>query len=104
MAAKLKTGDQVVVIAGRDKGARGAIKSVDPKRRRAIVTNVAMAIRHEKATEGQEGRRNSIETPIDLSNLMMVDPETNTPTRVGFRLEDGKKVRFAKNSGSLING
>lgn len=103
MAAKLKTGDQVVVIAGRDKGAKGTIKVVDPQRRRAIVTGVGMAARHEKPTEGQEGRRNSIETPIDMSNLMMIDPETRNATRIGFKIEDGKKVRFAKKSGSVLD-
>lgn len=104
MAAKLKKGDQVVVIAGRDKGARGIITVVDPKRRRAIVRGVGMAVRHKKPTEGQEGRRDSIETPIDMSNLMMMDPETQNATRIGFRIEDGKKVRFAKKSGRVLDG
>ncbi len=104
MAAKLKTGDEVIVVAGRDIGAGGVIKSVDPKRRRAVVAGVGMAVRHAKARPGREGGRIGVERPIDLSNLMLVDPEIRKPTRVGFRFEEGKKVRYAKKSGSVLDG
>ena len=104
MAAKLKKGDQVVVMAGRDKGVEGVIKSVDPKRRRAVVAGVGVAVHHRKPQPGQEGGRIGVEMPVDLSNLMLVDPESGGPTRVGFRIEEGKKVRFAKKSGSALDG
>lgn len=104
MAAKLKTGDQVKVIAGRDKGATGVIRSVNPKLRSAIVAGVNVAVRHTRRSANSEGGRIPTEQPIDLSNLMLVDPENNATTRVGFRFEDGKKVRYSKKFGTVING
>ena len=105
MAAKLKKGDRVVVIAGRDAGRTGEILSVDPGKGRAVVDDVNVAIRHVKQSpnERQAGRMPS-PMPVSLSNLALVDPATGGPTRVGFRFENGKKVRFAKKSGVLIDG
>ena len=104
MAAKLKTGDSVVVVAGRDAGTRGTVSSVDPQRRKAVVSGINVAVCHTKPQGGQQGGRVARELPIDLSNLMYVDPEDGRGTRVGFRTEEGKKVRFAKRSGRTIDG
>lgn len=103
MAAKLKKGDRVVLTVGRDKGMQGEITSVDPKAGKAVVSGANLAIRHVKQTPNTQGGRQTKEMPINLSNLMLVDPEKGGPTRVGFRSEDGKKVRFAKKSGATIN-
>ena len=103
MAAKLKKGDKVVVIAGRDKGKEGEITKVMPAEGRAIVSGCNMVIRHQRQTQASQGGRISMEAPIQLSNLAMVDPKEGGPTRVGFRMEDGKKVRFAKKSGETID-
>lgn len=102
MAAKLKAGDAVIVICGKDKKVRGTIQAIYPKKRRAIVQEINVGIRHRKASEGQEGGRIRFLRSIDLSNLMLLDPSTNKPTRVGFRMEQGQKVRFAKKSGVVI--
>jgi large subunit ribosomal protein L24 len=105
MAAKIKKGDNVVVIAGRDKGRKGQVKVVMPREKRAIVAGVNMVKRHTKQTPQTEGGIISKEASIDLSNLAVVDPKDGKPTRVGFKiLEDGRKVRFAKRSGDLIDG
>ncbi|MCY3878258.1 MAG: 50S ribosomal protein L24 [Rhodobacteraceae bacterium] len=104
MAAKLKKGDRVVVIAGKDAGVKGEILSLDPTRRRAVVSGANRAVRHLKQTANRQGGRTSIELPIDLSNLMIADPEDDTPSRVGFRFEEGRKIRFAKRSGRAIDG
>jgi large subunit ribosomal protein L24 len=105
MAAKIKKGDNVVVIAGRDKGRKGQVKVVMPREKRAIVAGVNMVKRHTKQTPQTAGGIISKEASIDLSNLAIVDPKDGKPTRVGFKiLEDGRKVRFAKRSGDLIDG
>ncbi len=104
MAAKLKKGDKVVVIAGRDKGVEGEIERVMPSEGRAVVTGVNTVIRHTKQSQASQGGRIPKAMPIDLSNLAMIDPKDGGPTRVGFRMEDGKKVRFAKKSGDVIDG
>ena len=105
MAAKIKKGDNVVVIAGRDKGRKGEVKVVMPREKRAIVAGVNMVKRHTKQTAQTAGGIISKEASIDLSNLAVVDPKDGKPTRVGFKiLEDGRKVRFAKRSGDLIDG
>jgi large subunit ribosomal protein L24 len=104
MAAKLKKGDKVVVLAGKDKGKHGEITRVIPKEDRAVVSGVNIAVRHQKQSPSSQGGRVALEAPIQLSNLALVDPKTGEATRVGFRLEDGKKVRFAKKSGETING
>jgi large subunit ribosomal protein L24 len=105
MAAKIKKGDKVVVITGRDKGRSGEVVQVMPKDDHAIVRGVNLVKRHQRQTMNQEGGIISKEAAIHLSNLAIVDPKDGKPTRVGFKkLEDGRKVRFAKRSGDLIDG
>ncbi|PRY93491.1 LSU ribosomal protein L24P [Hasllibacter halocynthiae] len=101
MAAKLKKGDRVVVLAGKDKGKEGEITSVDPKAGRAVVDGVNMAIRHVRQSQQAQGGRTPKAMPIDLSNLALLDGNGKA-TRVGFRVEDGRKVRFAKTTGDVI--
>lgn len=102
-AQKIKKGDHVIVLAGRDRGKHGEVIEVRPKENRAIVRGVNVVRRHTKQTAQQEGGIVSKEATIDLSNLAIEDPKDGKPTRVGFRiLEDGKKVRFAKRSGEVI--
>ena len=101
MAAKLRKGDKVVVLAGRDKGKEGTIASVDPKAGKAVVDGVNMAIRHTRQTQTSQGGRLPRALPIDLSNLALLD-SNGKATRVGFREEDGKKVRFAKTTGETV--
>ncbi|ABF62998.1 LSU ribosomal protein L24p (L26e) [Tritonibacter mobilis] len=101
MAAKLRKGDKVVVLAGRDKGKEGTIASVDPKAGKAVVDGVNMAIRHTRQTQTSQGGRLPKALPIDLSNLALLD-SNGKATRVGFREEDGKKVRFAKTTGETV--
>ena len=104
MAAKLKKGDQVVVLAGRDKGKTGEILKVMPSEGRAIVAGVNMVVRHTRQTQQSQGGRISKEAAIALSNIAMQAPKDGSAARVGFRMEDGKKVRFAKKSGEVIDG
>ena len=105
MAAKIKKGDKVVVLAGRDKGKAGEVLQVMPKDARAVVRGVMMVKKHPKASAQSEGGIISKEATIDLSNLAVADPKDGKPTRVGFKvLDDGRKVRFAKRSGDLIDG
>ena len=104
MAAKLRKGDSVIVLAGKDKGKKGEITRVMPKDNKAIVGGVNVAIRHTKQTQASQGGRIAKEMAIDLSNLALVDPKTGEATRVGFRVENGEKVRYAKKSGETING
>jgi len=101
MAAKLKTGDKVVVLAGKDKGKEGTIASVDPKAGKAVVEGINMAIRHTRQSQQSQGGRLPKAMPIDLSNLALLD-SNGKATRVGFRMEDGKKVRFAKTTGEAV--
>ena len=105
MAAKIKKGDKVVVLTGRDKGKTGEVVQVLPKEERALVRGVNLVKRHQRQTANQEGGIISKEAPLHLSNLAVADPKDGQPTRVGFRiLDDGRKVRFAKRSGDLIDG
>ena len=101
MAAKLKKGDKVVVLAGKDKGKQGEITAVMPKDGKAVVDGVNVAIRHQRQTQTTQGGRVAKNMPIDLSNLAIVD-KNGKPTRVGFRMEGDKKVRFAKTTGEAI--
>jgi large subunit ribosomal protein L24 len=105
MAAKIKKGDKVVILTGRDKGKTGEVVQVMPKVERALVRGVNLVRRHQRQTAQQEGGIISKEAPIHLSNLAYADPKDGQPTRVGFKiLDDGRKVRFAKRSGDLIDG
>jgi large subunit ribosomal protein L24 len=101
MAAKLKKGDNVVVLTGKDRGRTGEIASVDPKAGKAVVDGLNMAIRHTRQSQSSQGGRIPKAMPIDLSNLAVVDANGKA-TRVGFRIEDGKKVRYAKTTGDVI--
>jgi large subunit ribosomal protein L24 len=104
MAAKIKKGDKVVVLTGRDKGRTGEVFEVRPKEGRALVRGVNLVKRHQKQTMKQEGGITQREAPIHLSNIALADPKDGKPTRVGFKtLDDGRKVRFAKRSGDLID-
>ena len=104
MAAKIKKGDKVVVLTGRDKGRTGEVVQVMPKEERALVRGVNLVKRHQRQTMNQEGGIIQKEAPIQLSNLALADPKDGKPTRVGFKvLDDGRKVRFAKRSGDLID-
>ena len=102
MAAKLKTGDKVVVLTGKDKGKEGTIASVDPKAGKAVVDGINMAIRHTRQSQNSQGGRLPKAVPIQLSNLALLDAN-GKPTRVGFRMEGDKKVRFAKTTGDVID-
>ena len=101
MAAKLKKGDRVIVLAGKDKGKTGEITQVMPKDNKAVVDGVNVAIRHTRQSAQSQGGRIPKAMPIDLSNLALMD-KNGKATRVGFREEDGKKVRYAKTTGEAI--
>ncbi|MDZ4792588.1 MAG: 50S ribosomal protein L24 [Hyphomicrobiales bacterium] len=101
---KIRKGDKVVVLAGRDKGKRGEVMSVQPKEDRAFVQGVNMIKRHTKQSAKTEGGIIAKEGPINISNIAIEDPKDGAPTRVGFKiLDDGRKVRFAKRSGETID-
>ena len=102
---KIKKGDPVIVVAGRDKGKKGSVLKMLPKESKAIVQGVNVAKRHTKQTAQTQGGILSKEMPIHISNLAHVDPSDNKPTRVGFKvLDDGSRVRVAKRSGEVIDG
>ncbi|MCC5983411.1 MAG: 50S ribosomal protein L24 [Rhodobacteraceae bacterium] len=101
MAAKLKKGDKVIVLTGKDKGKQGEISRVMPRDNKAVVDGINIAVRHTKQSQTTQGGRIPQAMPIDLSNLALVDGNGKT-TRVGFRIEDGKKVRYAKSTGEAI--
>ncbi len=104
MAAKIRKGDRVIVIAGRDKGKIGEVLKVMPKENRAIVQGVNIVKRHQRPTADQPGGIVEKEAPIHISNLAHIDPKDHKPTRVGFKvLDDGRKVRYAKRSGEVID-
>ena len=102
MAAKLRKGDEVIVLTGKDKGKKGTISSVDPKSGKAVVDGVNIAIRATRQTQTSQGGRIPKAMPIQLSNLALLDKD-GKPTRVGFRMEGDKKVRFAKTTGDVID-
>jgi large subunit ribosomal protein L24 len=102
-AQKIKKGDHVIVLTGRDKGKHGEVVEVRPKENRALVRGVNVVRRHQRQTAQQEGGIISKEAAIHLSNLALEDPKDGKPTRVGFKLlDDGRKVRVAKRSGEVI--
>lgn len=104
MAAKIKKGDKVVVLAGKDKGRTGEVVRMMPKDDKAVVRGVNMVRRHQRQTQNQEGGIISKEAPIHISNIALADPKDGKPTRVGIQVKDGKKVRIAKRSGATIDG
>jgi large subunit ribosomal protein L24 len=104
-AAKIKKGDRVVVLSGKDKGKRGEVIRALPAEDRVVVSGVNIIKRHQKATGQKQGGIDRKEAPIHVSKVAVEDPKTGKPSRVGFKLlEDGTKVRFAKKSGEMING
>ena len=101
---KIKKGDRIVVLAGRDKGKRGEVLQVMPSENRALVQGVNVVHRHQKQSAQQEGGIVDKEAPIHLSNIAIEDPADGAPTRVGYKFkDDGRKVRFAKRSGEAID-
>jgi large subunit ribosomal protein L24 len=105
MAAKVKKGDRVVVLTGRDKGKTGEVLRVYPEDNRALVQGVNVVRKHQKQTAGQQGGIVSKEMPIHISNIALRDPKDGKPVKVGYKvLKDGKKVRFARKSGEVIDG
>lgn len=101
---KIRKGDKVVVLTGKDKARTGNVTSVSPKDGKAIVQGINLVRRHTRQTPQNEGGIISKEAAIDLSNLSIIDPKDGKPTRVGFIMKDGKKVRVAKRSGEVIDG
>ncbi|WP_075631759.1 50S ribosomal protein L24 [Novacetimonas hansenii] len=106
MAARIKKGDQVLVITGSSRGTRGEVVTVLPAAEKAIVRGVAIAKRHTRPSRmGEQGGIIEKEMPVHLSNLKLIDPKSGDPTRVGYRvLENGRKVRVAKATGEVIEG
>ncbi len=101
---KIKKGDRVVVLAGRDKGKTGEVLRVMPQDRRVLVQGVQTMKRHQRPTQTTPGGINEFEAPLHVSNVALVDPKTSEATRVGYkRLDDGRKVRFAKRSGEIVD-
>ncbi|MGV0909404.1 50S ribosomal protein L24 [Martelella sp. FOR1707] len=101
---RIKKGDKVVVIAGKDKGRTGEVVAVSPKDDRAVVSGINVVRRHQRQTQTTEAGIIAKEAPIHLSNLAIADPKDGKPTRVGYKVEGEKKVRYAKRSGEVIDG
>jgi large subunit ribosomal protein L24 len=101
---KIRKGDKVVILAGKDKGRTGTVTQVMPKEDKALVGGVNMVKRHQRQSQTQEAGIINKEAPVHLSNLGIADPKDGKPTRVGFTVKDGKKVRVAKRSGAMIDG
>ena len=104
MAAKIKKGDRVIVLSGKDKGKTGEVSKVLPKEDRVVVSGVNTVKRHQRPTQTTPGGIEEKDAPIHISNVALVDPKTGEPTRVGFKVEGDKKVRVAKKSGEVIDG
>ena len=104
MAAKIKKGDKVVVLTGKDKGKTGEVTRVMPKENRVVVSGVNTVKRHQRPTQTSAGGIEEKDAPIHVSNVALADPKTGDATRVGFETRGGKKVRVAKKSGEVING
>ena len=103
MAAKLRKGDKIIVLSGKDKSKTGEITRIIPKTRKAVVSGINSVMRHTKQTQSEQGGRIPKDMPIDLSNIALVDPKDGGATRVGFKFLEGKKVRYAKRSGEALN-
>lgn len=104
MAAKIKKGDKVVVLAGKDRGAEGEVIQVMPQDDRVVVRGINLIKKHQRQTQTEQGGIISREASIHISNVALKDPSSGKATRVGFKIDDGKKVRIAKASGEVING
>ena len=101
---KIRKGDRVIVLTGKDKGKTGSVIRMMPKDDQAIVRGINMVRRHQRQSQTQEGGIISKEAPIHVSNIAVADPKDGKPTRIGFEVKDGKKVRVAKRSGATIDG
>lgn len=99
---KIHTGDEVVIQAGKDKGKTAKVLKTIPTEKKVIVEGVNVVTRHMKKQGATPGQKVSFEKPIDVSNVALLDPKTKTATRVGYKIENGKKVRFAKKSGTVL--
>ena len=108
MAAKIRKGDKVVVLSGKDKGKSGSVLQVIPTETRAVVQGINLVRRHTKQTASQDAGIFTKEASIHLSNIALIDPKSEPnkpkPTRVGFQIKDGVKVRVAKSTGDVIDG
>ncbi len=104
MAAKIRKGDNVIILVGKDKGKSGEVKQVFPRDNKVIVEGINTLISHQKQTKDSAGGRISKSAPINLSNVAIIDPKSDKPTRVRFETRDGKKVRIATKSGERIDG
>ncbi len=100
---KIKKNDTVLVITGKDKGKKGKVLKVMPKAEKVIVEGVNVQTKHQKQTRKEKAEIKHQEGPIDVSNVMYYDKKNNTPTRIGYLLKDGKKVRISKKSGAVID-
>ena len=99
---KIHKDDQVIIITGKDKGKKAKVLKAFPSEKKVLVEGVAMVTRHMKRQGATPGQKVSFEKPVDVSNVMLLDPKSGKPTRVGYKVEGGKKVRFAKDSGSAL--
>ena len=104
MASRIRKGDNVIVLVGKDKGKKGEVKQVFPKDNKVIVEGVNTMISHQKQTKDSAGGRISKSAPINISNVSLIDPKSEKATRIRFEMRDGKKVRVATKSGELIDG
>ena len=100
---RIKKGDTVVVLAGKDKGKQGTVLKAMPKEDKVIVEGVNIQTKHQKQTQKEAAEIKHQEGPIHVSNVMLIDSKTKAPTRVGYKMEGGKKVRVAKKSGAVID-
>lgn len=103
MALKVKKGDEVEIIAGKNKGERGTVLQVLPKKSRVLVEGLNMVKKHQKAVQNQEGGILDKEAPLDISNVMVIDPNDQRPCRVGFETKDGVKKRVSKRTGAVLD-
>ncbi len=99
---KIHSKDKVIVVTGKDKGKTGTVTRVDTKNGKVLIEGVNMVTRHIKRQGATPGQKVTFEKPIDASNVMIVDPKDGKPTRVGYQIKDGKKVRVAKKSGTVL--
>ena len=99
---KIHSGDQIVVISGKDKGKKSKVLRANPTENTVVVEQVGVVTRHMKRQGSTPGQKVTFEKPIDVSNVMLLDPKTGNPTRIGYRIENGRTVRFAKSSGTTL--
>lgn len=103
MAAKIKKGDKVEIVAGKDKGERGTVLRVFPDKNKLVVEELNMVKRHQKAAQNREAGIVDKEAPLHISNVMVVDPNDDRPCRVGFEVREGKKTRVSKRTGAVLD-